>query len=75
MPVATQAVLRHVDTSIASGLDYQVLLANTYHLLLRPGPEVLGAFGGVHPFMKWDHAILTDSGDFRYSRFESRILK
>jgi len=65
MPVATQAVLRHVDTSIASDLDYQVLLANTYHLLLRPGPEVLGAFGGVHPFMKWDHAILTDSGGFQ----------
>lgn len=65
MPVATQAVLRHVDTEIAAELDYQVLLANTYHLLLRPGLEVLSAFGGAHDLMKWNRAILTDSGGFQ----------
>ena len=65
MPVATQAVLRHVDTSVASSLDYPVLLANTYHLLLRPGPDVLSQFGGIHRFMGWNRAILTDSGGFQ----------
>lgn len=65
MPVATQAALRHVDTSIAQGLDYRVLLANTYHLLLRPGPQVLKSLGGIHPFMQWNRAILTDSGGFQ----------
>lgn len=65
MPVATQAVLRHVDTAVAHALDYQVLLANTYHLLLRPGTAILESFGGVHPFMKWDRAVLTDSGGFQ----------
>ncbi len=65
MPVATQAVLRHSGLEVASQLDYQVLLANTYHLLLRPGTEVLQAFGGVHRFMQWDRAVLTDSGGFQ----------
>jgi queuine tRNA-ribosyltransferase len=65
MPVATQAILRHVDTTVATELGYQVLLANTYHLLLRPGTEVLQAFGGIHPFMKWERSVLTDSGGFQ----------
>jgi len=65
MPVATQAVLRHVDTSIAADLAYEVLLANTYHLLLRPGPDVLSQFRGIHTFMGWQRAILTDSGGFQ----------
>lgn len=65
MPVATQAALRGVDLSLAASLDYQVLLANTYHLLLRPGAEVFRHFGGIHRFMNWDGAVLTDSGGFQ----------
>ncbi|MEY4668702.1 MAG: Queuine tRNA-ribosyltransferase [Pseudomonadota bacterium] len=65
MPVATQAALRCVDLPIADGLDFQVLLANTYHLLLRPGPEVMAHHGGIHRFMNWQRGVLTDSGGFQ----------
>lgn len=65
MPVATQAALRHVDLNVAKDLDYQVLLANTYHLLLRPGAEVLSKVGGLHPFMQWERGVLTDSGGYQ----------
>lgn len=65
MPVATVAALRGVDLSVAAGLDYQVLLANTYHLLIRPGMEVLRGVGGIHPFMGWKGGVLTDSGGYQ----------
>lgn len=65
MPVATQGALRCVDLPVADELDFQVLLANTYHLLLRPGPEVMQESGGLHTFMNWKRGILTDSGGFQ----------
>ena len=65
MPVATQAALRCVDLPVADELDYQVLLANTYHLLLRPGPEIMAQQGGIHRFMNWPRGVLTDSGGFQ----------
>jgi queuine tRNA-ribosyltransferase len=65
MPVATQAALRCVDMAHAHALDYQVLLANTYHLLLRPGPAVFEKSGGIHRFMDWPRSVLTDSGGFQ----------
>lgn len=65
MPVATQAALRHIDTEHAEELDYQVLLANTYHLLIRPGIERFRSVGGIHRFMRWPRSILTDSGGFQ----------
>lgn len=65
MPVATQAVLRGLDCHTAAALGYKVLLANTYHLLLRPGTDIFRRFGGIHHFMNWEHAILTDSGGFQ----------
>jgi queuine tRNA-ribosyltransferase len=65
MPVATQAALRCVDLPVAEQLDYRVLLSNTYHLLLRPGPEVMAAVGGIHRFMQWPNLVLTDSGGFQ----------
>lgn len=74
MPVATQAALRGVDSSLAEQMGYQVLLANTYHLLLRPGPQTFKKFGGIHNFMKWPRAILTDSGGFQIFSL-SRQLK
>jgi queuine tRNA-ribosyltransferase len=65
MPVGTQATVKGhtVDTLKAAGA--RVLLANTYHLLLRPGPEVFKKFGGIHRFMNWDGPVLTDSGGFQ----------
>jgi queuine tRNA-ribosyltransferase len=65
MPVATQAALRCVDLAVAESLDYRILLSNTYHLLLRPGPEVMSQIGGIHRFMNWPRGILTDSGGFQ----------
>lgn len=65
MPVATHAALRGVDMAVTADMGYQVLLANTYHLLLRPGPKVFEQFGGIHNFMKWPNAVLTDSGGFQ----------
>ncbi|HOP64036.1 MAG TPA: tRNA guanosine(34) transglycosylase Tgt [Spirochaetota bacterium] len=65
MPVATRAVLRTQDTAAVDDLGFPVLLANTYHLLLRPGTEVFKRFGGIHNFMNWGRSVLTDSGGFQ----------
>ena len=65
MPVGTQATVKAqtVDSLKATGTC--VLLVNTYHLLLRPGPDVFKRFGGIHQFMNWDGPVLTDSGGFQ----------
>lgn len=73
MPVATQAALKYTDLEDAKGLDYQVLLANTYHLLIRPGPEVFQRHGDIHRFMKWHHSVLTDSGGFQVFSLSKQI--
>jgi queuine tRNA-ribosyltransferase len=65
MPVGTQAAIKgvHHDDVRESGAD--ILLANTYHLMLRPSAERVAALGGLHSFMRWPHPILTDSGGFQ----------
>lgn len=65
MPVGTQATVKAQtqESLLASGS--QILLANTYHLLLRPGPEVFEKMGGIHGFMKWPGSVLTDSGGYQ----------
>ena len=65
MPVATLAVLRTQDTVSVEDLGFPVLLANTYHLLLRPGTDVFRQSGGIHKFMNWPRSILTDSGGYQ----------
>lgn len=75
MPVGTQATVKAqtIDTLKATGT--RVLLANTYHLLLRPGPAVFQRFGGIHRFMQWDGPVLTDSGGFQiFSLPHSRTM-
>lgn len=75
MPVGTQAVVKNMTVDGLRAIGAQVLLANTYHLLLRPGPEVFRKFGGIHRFMNWDRPVLTDSGGFQiFSLPESRRL-
>jgi queuine tRNA-ribosyltransferase len=59
------AVLRSQDTAAVEELGFPVLLANPYHLLLRPGTEVFSKFGGIHRFMNWPRSVLTDSGGFQ----------
>ncbi|NUM88799.1 MAG: tRNA guanosine(34) transglycosylase Tgt [Bdellovibrionales bacterium] len=65
MPVGTHATVRtqRVESLLDSGS--QILLANTYHLLLRPGSEVFEKLGGIHKFMNWQRSVLTDSGGFQ----------
>ena len=65
MPVGTQATVKTLDPAEIRGLGFNLILANTYHLMLRPGLDVLEAAGGVPRFMGWDGALLTDSGGFQ----------
>lgn len=65
MPVGTQATVRNVSAPVLQSAGSQILLANTFHLLLRPGPEVFEKFGGIHNFMKWNGSVLTDSGGYQ----------
>ncbi len=65
MPVGTQATVKAQLTQSLEDAGSQILLANTYHLLLRPGPEVFRRMGGIHEFMSWKKSVLTDSGGFQ----------
>jgi queuine tRNA-ribosyltransferase len=66
MPVGTQATVKGVmQRDLAGELDAHIILANTYHLFLRPGHELIRKLGGLHQFMSWPRAILTDSGGFQ----------
>ncbi len=75
MPVGTQATVKGVPQDALDELGVQILLGNTYHLYLRPGVETVRKMGGLHGFMSWDRAILTDSGGFQvWSLSELRKL-
>src|ERR1039458_7931129 len=66
MPVGTQATVKGLtQRDLATDLAVPILLANTYHLYLRPGHELIRQLGGLHKFMSWPNAILTDSGGFQ----------
>ena len=65
MPVGTQATVKTLEPRDLKELRVQILLGNTYHLLLRPGNETMALAGGLHSFMGWDGPILTDSGGFQ----------
>jgi len=65
MPVATQASVKALTAEEVATLGAEIVLANTYHLYLRPGPEVMAQLGGLHRFMRWGGPILTDSGGFQ----------
>jgi queuine tRNA-ribosyltransferase len=65
MPVGTQGTVKGLEIGLVRGTGSQMVLANTYHLALRPGEEVVEALGGLHGFMGWEGPILTDSGGFQ----------
>ena len=65
MPVGTQATVKAVTPENLAELGAEIILANTYHLFLRPGHELIRELGGLHRFMNWDGPILTDSGGFQ----------
>jgi len=75
MPVGTQATVKAVTVESLHAVGSRMLLANTYHLLLRPGIEVFRKFGGIHRFMNWSGPVLTDSGGFQiFSLPHSRAI-
>ena len=65
MPVGTQATVKGLRNEALEELGAEIILANTYHLYLRPGQEAVRKLGGLHKFMSWPQAILTDSGGFQ----------
>ncbi len=65
LPVGTQASVKTLDPDELEALGATILLANAYHLYLRPGPDVIEGLGGLHGFMSWQKPILTDSGGFQ----------
>ena len=65
MPVGTQATVKFLSPEDLYGIHAGIILANTYHLWLRPGPEILEKAGGIHAFMNYDGPVLTDSGGFQ----------
>jgi queuine tRNA-ribosyltransferase len=76
MPVGTAGTVKAVPQDILEDLGAQIILGNTYHLYLRPGHELVRKLGGLHKFMSWERALLTDSGGFQvFSLSELRKVK
>ncbi len=65
IPLATKGTVRGLESTEVADLGYEMILGNTYHLYVSPGPERIEAAGGQHGFMAWDRAIITDSGGFQ----------
>ena len=74
MPVGTKATVKSVDPGELRALGAEIVLGNAYHLHLRPGEELIGELGGLHRFMGWDGAILTDSGGFQVFSLRDTLL-
>lgn len=71
MPVGTYGTVKAMTPEELEGLGAQIILGNTFHLMLRPGPQIIAAHGGLHRFMHWQHPILTDSGGFQVFSLKS----
>jgi len=71
MPVGTYGTVKAMSPEELEGLGAQIVLGNTFHLMLRPGPDIVAAHKGLHGFMHWNHPILTDSGGFQVFSLKS----
>ncbi len=65
VPLATKGVVKGLEAAEVAALGYDMVLANTFHLFLAPGPELVAQHGGLHNFMRWEGPIITDSGGFQ----------
>jgi queuine tRNA-ribosyltransferase len=65
VPLATRGAVKALEPRDVVALGYELILANTFHLFLAPGPELVRGLGGLHEFMRWDRPIITDSGGFQ----------
>jgi queuine tRNA-ribosyltransferase len=73
MPVGTRGAVRTLSSADLEALGVQVVLANTYHLMLRPGTDVVAALGGIHGFASWGGHVLTDSGGFQVFSLSPKV--
>jgi queuine tRNA-ribosyltransferase len=73
MPVGTRAAVRALSSVDLEDLGAEVVLANTYHLMLRPGADVISRMGGLHGFMAWDGHVLTDSGGYQVFSLSPKV--
>lgn len=65
VPLATKGAVRTLEPRDIEALGYEMVLGNTFHLFLAPGPELVDSYGGLHTFMRWERPIITDSGGFQ----------
>jgi queuine tRNA-ribosyltransferase len=65
VPLATKGTVKTLEAREVAGLGYELILGNTFHLLVSPGPDLVRSQGGLHRFMRWEEAIITDSGGFQ----------
>lgn len=65
VPLATKGAVKTLEPRDVAALGYELILGNTFHLLLSPGPELVAEMGGLHRFMRWERPIITDSGGFQ----------
>src|SRR5688572_23911966 len=73
MPVGTRGAVRHLSSLDLEQLGVEVVLGNTYHLMLRPGSDVVRDLGGLHGFMDWSGHVLTDSGGYQIFSLEPKV--
>jgi queuine tRNA-ribosyltransferase len=75
MPVGTNATVKSLSPEDLEAIGAQIILANNYHLYLRPGSEKIAQLGGIHKFMNWSHPVLTDSGGFQVWSLAESLIK
>jgi queuine tRNA-ribosyltransferase len=73
MPVGTRGAVRHLAADDLQSLGFEFVLANTYHLMLRPGADVVADLGGLHRFMDWSGHVLTDSGGYQVFSLNPKV--
>jgi queuine tRNA-ribosyltransferase len=73
MPVGTRGAVRHLSSADLEELGAEIILGNTYHLMLRPGVEPIAALGGLHGFASWDRHVLTDSGGYQVFSLAAKV--
>ena len=73
MPVGTKAAVKHLDAADLTALDIPLVLGNTYHLMLKPGADLVADLGGLHGFMAWDGHVLTDSGGYQIFSLSPKV--